>query len=104
MENRIAELRKARGLTLKALAERIGTSNQQISHLEKGRRRLTLDWMERTAIALHCEPFDLVSDRTRPEANKERQLIALFRALSEHQQDACLQFLAAFAGPDRDGA
>jgi transcriptional regulator with XRE-family HTH domain len=65
MENRIAELRKGQGLTLKALAERIGTSNQQISHLEKGRRRLTLDWTERTAIALNCEPFDLVSDGTR---------------------------------------
>ena len=43
MKNRIAELRKARGLTLQALADMVGASNQQISHLEKGRRGLTVD-------------------------------------------------------------
>ncbi|MEE8226919.1 MAG: helix-turn-helix transcriptional regulator, partial [Kiloniellales bacterium] len=60
MENRIRELRKARGLTLKRMAELLGTSNQQISHLEKGRRRLTLEWMERIAEALECHPSDLL--------------------------------------------
>ncbi|WP_205854061.1 helix-turn-helix domain-containing protein [Phenylobacterium kunshanense] len=40
--NRIREQREAAGLTLQALAERIGTTNQQLSHLELGKRELTV--------------------------------------------------------------
>lgn len=60
MENRIKELRRARGLTLQKLAERAGTTNQQISRLERGERRLTTDWMERLGNALECNPAALM--------------------------------------------
>ena len=60
MENRIKELRRARGLTLQRLAEKAGTTNQQISRLERGERRLTTDWMERLASALGCSPVSLI--------------------------------------------
>jgi phage repressor protein C with HTH and peptisase S24 domain len=60
MENRIKELRRARGLTLQKLAEKAGTTNQQISRLERGERRLTTDWMERLAGALGCSPVSLI--------------------------------------------
>ncbi len=36
------------------------TGNQQISHLESGRRRLTVDWFERLGRALGYEPWTLV--------------------------------------------
>lgn len=99
MENRIAELRRARGLTLKALAERVGTTNQQISHLEKGRRRLTMEWMERIAAALECHPFELVSEDTQIQDERERVLVELFRGLSEEQKDAYLKATSALAKP-----
>ncbi len=99
MDNRISELRKARGLTMKQLAELVGTSNQQISHLEKGRRRLTLDWMERIAKALECHPSDLLAGGTRLQNEKERAMIELFRGLSDEQQEAFLQATAALAKP-----
>lgn len=99
MENRIKEWRRARGLTLKQLAERIGTSNQQISHLENGRRRLTLDWIERIAIALECHPADLIGGDTQLRSERERAMIELFRGLSEEQQEAFLQATAALAKP-----
>jgi len=99
MENRIRELRKARGLTLKRLAELVGTSNQQISHLEKGRRRLTLDWMERIAKALECHPSDLLIGGTQVRNERERAMIELFRGLSEEQQEAFLKATAALAKP-----
>lgn len=99
MENRIKELRKARGLTMKQLAELVGTSNQQISHLEKGRRRLTLEWMERIAKALDCQPADLLGGSTQIQNEKERAMIELFRGLSEEQQDAFLKATAALAKP-----
>lgn len=41
--NRIRELRERSGLTLDALAAKVGTTNQQISHLEMGKRSLTVD-------------------------------------------------------------
>ncbi|MBO6824468.1 MAG: helix-turn-helix transcriptional regulator [Thalassospira sp.] len=99
MDNRITELRKAKGLTIKRLAELVGTSNQQISHLEKGHRRLTLEWMERIAEALECHPSDLLSGGTRLENDRERAMIELFRGLSDEQQEAFLQATAALAKP-----
>ena len=99
MENRIRELRKARGLTLKRMAELLGTSNQQISHLEKGRRRLTLEWMERIAEVLECHPSDLLIGGSRLRNEKERAMIELFRGLSEEQQEAFLKATAALAKP-----
>ncbi|MCF6303201.1 MAG: helix-turn-helix transcriptional regulator [Devosiaceae bacterium] len=102
MKNCIAKMRKERGLTLQALADRVGASNQQISHLEKERRGLTVDWLERIAIALDCHPFDLLEpDPALMSINGasltaiERQLIFQFRRLSETQQEAVLHFLKA---------
>lgn len=61
MANRIKEWRLRRGLSMQALAERVGTSRQQIHKLERGERRLTEDWMRRVAGILECEPADLMS-------------------------------------------
>jgi DNA-binding XRE family transcriptional regulator len=60
MANRIRDLRRARGLTLEQLAEAVGTSYQQVMRLEKGERRLTVDWMVRIAPALGVAPADLM--------------------------------------------
>ena len=102
MKNCIAKIRKERGLTLQALADRVGASNQQISHLEKERRGLTVDWLERIAVALDCHPFDLLEpdpalmkiDGASPTV-VEQQLVVHFRLLSEAQQKAMLHFLWA---------
>lgn len=61
MQNRILELRKEKGLTLSQLAEKTGSTAQQIGRLEKGERRLTTDWMEKIAFALGVMPEDLMS-------------------------------------------
>lgn len=66
MENRIKELRRARGLTLQKLAEKADTTNQQISRLERGERRLTTDWMERLGHALDCDPAALMGAYSTP--------------------------------------
>ncbi len=58
--NNIRRWRKQRGLTMQDLAERIGTSQQQIDRLEKGRRRLTVDWLVRLSQGLGCELLDLL--------------------------------------------
>ncbi len=66
MENRIRELRRGRGFTLQNLAERADTTNQQISRLERGERRLTTGWMERLAGALGCSPAALIGAYAEP--------------------------------------
>lgn len=58
--NRIKELRKARGLTLAELARRAGTTNQQVSKLELGQIRLSVDWIDRLAAALGVAPAALL--------------------------------------------
>lgn len=62
MENRLRHWRTHRGLTLEQLADAAGTSHQQIMRLERGERRLTLDWMVRLAQPLGVEPRDLLPE------------------------------------------
>lgn len=64
MKNRIKELRRGQGLTLQRLADRIGTTPQQIHRLERGDRRLTTEWMERVASGLGIHPTELIADET----------------------------------------
>jgi transcriptional regulator with XRE-family HTH domain len=99
MKNRIKELRKSRGLTLEALAGMVNSSNQHISHLENGRRRLTVDWMERIAKAFQCHPFELLDDHLVAKSKREEDLLDLFRELSDEQQDAFLKAAASVANP-----
>lgn len=62
MKNRLRELRKALGLTLNDVAGAAGTSNQQLGMLERGERRLTVEWMQKLAPVLGVEPKDLLPD------------------------------------------
>lgn len=65
MSNRIAELRKDRRLSLEKLADRVGTTRQQIHKLETGGRRLTQDWMEKIGTALNVSPAELIAPKGR---------------------------------------
>jgi DNA-binding Xre family transcriptional regulator len=69
--NRIRELRKARGWTAEDLAVRCNTSHNQITRLETGQRRLTVDWMTRIAQALDLTPAELLTNRPRLETGDD---------------------------------
>jgi transcriptional regulator with XRE-family HTH domain len=60
MQNRISVLRHAKGLSLSNLAEAVGTTKAQIQKLERGDRRLSLDWMDKVARALGVKMSDLL--------------------------------------------
>lgn len=62
MSNRIAEWRRRRKVSQGELAKRVGTGRSQIVKLERGERRLTVDWLKRLATALDCQPADLMDD------------------------------------------
>ena len=60
MKNRIAELRKAKGLTAEALAGLAGTKKTQLGKLERGERRLSDHWAARLAPHLGVQPYELL--------------------------------------------
>lgn len=98
MPNRIRPLRLARRLTLEEVAERVGTSVQQLSRLELGDRRLNEDWMRRIATALGVGPADLFADSTPDnrepvEIREEAALIRFWRLLTLDEK----RMIAAFA-------
>ncbi len=59
MKNHLRKIRLTRGLSMQSLAERVGTNKSQIDKLEKGERRMTLDWMHRLSDALECQITDI---------------------------------------------
>jgi len=60
MQNRISILRRQKGVSLTALAKAAGTTKAQIQKLERGDRRLSLDWMDRIAQAMNVKVSDLL--------------------------------------------
>ena len=102
MDNRIRAFREAKGLSLDQLAPLAGTSNQQISNLETGKRRLTVDWLTALGKALGCHPWSLIDDALPSQLTpSEVQVLGLFRELKDGQQDAVLQLLKSFAAPHK---
>jgi transcriptional regulator with XRE-family HTH domain len=85
VQNRIAALRHERALTLGALAERVGTTKAQIQKLERGHRRLSLDWMERIARGLNVRMSDLLpADQVACQHSPfENALLGVLAQLSE---------------------
>lgn len=73
MPNRINEWRLRSGLSMQKLAEKAGTSRQQVHKLERGERRLTEDWMRRFADALDCDPADLLSQTSKSNHKVQEQ-------------------------------
>ncbi|MFG1256334.1 helix-turn-helix domain-containing protein [Xanthobacter flavus] len=74
LPNRIQELRLASGMSLEDVAEAVGSTSSTVSKLERGRLRLTSDWMFRLAPALGVAPSDLL-----PQAHQE---VAAERSIS----------------------
>lgn len=100
VDNRIRSFREARGLSLESLADKIGTTNQQVSLLESGGRRLTVDWLVRLAEGLKCHPWELVGESLPPEMSSlDHRVLEHFRVLSELQQHTLLAFLESMTKP-----
>ncbi len=62
MKNNIKKIRESRGYSQEQLADRIGTTFQKISKLERGERKLSLQWMMDISKALGCSISDLISE------------------------------------------
>lgn len=78
---RLAALRKERGLTQKALAEQVGVHITQIQRYENGSIQPTLDVLRRLAMALSVSADLLVFDKD--ERGPDADLKLEFEALSQ---------------------
>jgi transcriptional regulator with XRE-family HTH domain len=67
MKNRIRLYRRQRGMTLKELADSVGTTPQTVSRLETEVMTLSTDWLERLAGALAVHPTELLEAPERPD-------------------------------------
>lgn len=61
---RIAEHRRAAGMTQTEFAARLGVSHSRISDIERGRGRVTVFTLARIAAVLGIEPAELVPEVT----------------------------------------
>ncbi len=109
MPNRIKQLREIRGWSQAELGSRLNppTSQQQIDKLEKGQRRMTVDWLNKFAAAFECDPL-LILGEVAPMTPKEQAVLGLFRGLTQavlglfrgltaEEQDAFLKAADAMA-------
>ncbi len=101
--NRIKHFRLIKEMTLEALADRAGTSAQQISRLENGKRKLTLEWMERIAPQLDVRPVDLIGECADADAPRlgetlqdadEARLIGQWRALTGESKGIAMSVIS----------
>jgi transcriptional regulator with XRE-family HTH domain len=60
LKNRIRPIRERLGWTAKALAEKIGTTEQQICRLETGERKLSVEWLLSVCGALDVTADEIV--------------------------------------------
>ena len=81
MQNRLKELRKAKGLTQEKLAEITGVSQSHIALLESNRRGLSFDNIEVFAKALGVKPYELLPLEWQPEpiTPAEQQILDMIR-------------------------
>ena len=65
MQTRIRQFRRQRNMTLRALADLVGTTPQTIQRLETANMTVSTDWLERLAQALGVRVVDLLEDSQR---------------------------------------
>ena len=87
--SKLRELRVEKGLSQQALADRVGTSQPQIKRLEDGARKLTKEWAERLAPALHTTAEDIMFGTGGPKGMPVLGIIEAgqFRDISLIDQD-----------------
>lgn len=81
--NRIKKIRKARNLTQEQLAEFVNIGTPNISYIENGKFAPSIDTLQKIAIALNVEPYELYKfdDFKTTEQMKDE----LFSAFSENE-------------------
>ena len=86
----IREVRKEKRIRQKVLARMVGISPGALTNFEKGRRRISLDWLHRIAEALDTPvayflPDEKDKSRATPGDPRERRLLNAWRMLGKNE-------------------
>lgn len=86
---RIREVRKSKRIRQKVLARMVGISPGALTNFEKGRRRISLDWLHKIAEALDTPvayflPDEKDKSRATPGDPRERRLLNAWRMLGKN--------------------
>lgn len=95
MGNKLKSLRKARSWTHDQAAEAMGMSRSGFIKLERGERRLTLDYISRAAKAFDVRPADVI-DQDIDDGLSE--LIELWSKMGEDEKGQLLNTARIFSG------
>ena len=102
MGSLLRRLRKASGLSQKALSERIGVSYQQVQKYEYGTSRITVDRLRQIAWALGVPVDVFMDDKSAPALPRdpeEAKLLELFRELKQESlRKGAIAVLDAMSG------
>ena len=87
---RIREVRKSKRIRQKVLARMVGISPGALTNFEKGRRRISVDWLHRIAEALDTPvayflPDEKGKSRATPGDPRERRLLNAWRMLGKNE-------------------
>lgn len=95
--NRIREIREGHGLSVDAVAARIGpqVEGSTISKLENRKMRLTLEWMYRLADALGVQWWELGPNAPPPISAEDAELLDAYRGLAEPDRDTARRIIDA---------
>ncbi len=86
---KIRDARKSKRIRQKVLARMVGISPGALTNFEKGRRRISLDWLQKIAEALDTPmayflPDEKEKSKTVPGDPRERRLLTAWRSMSRN--------------------
>ncbi len=87
---RIAEKRKARGLTQAYLAEAMGISNDAISRMERGGIMPSIPRLIQLSELLECETAEFLTHASPTTSDQTQRLATLLSKLPEHERESFL--------------
>jgi transcriptional regulator with XRE-family HTH domain len=97
-QNRIEEIRKARGLTLEELADKAGFSIPYVWQMSRGVRNVSIKNLERLATALDCQPEDLLATNT----GTNTDILNIWASIPPERRDLARAILQNFTNPPVD--
>ena len=102
LPKRLAELRKAEGLTQVQVAKKLGITQSSYAHYESGFRRVPLAMIPRIAEALNASEEELLGFRQqkgkRGPLSKLEKRFEKVRALPKKEQDLAIEMLDRIIG------
>ena len=84
---RIRYLRRQRHWTQEALAERAGISTSFLGHIERGSRKLSVETLNRIALALNCSADELLGTGVEAQINLPLLLTVAAKKLEENENN-----------------